>query len=111
MAGFLVCLTVKLVVDIKQFHSRKTINHGLEAVFVFVALAVLSLVAGWKSAGIWFFGWWCIFDLLWNVLVGNPPFYVGTTAALDKLQRKYPVLQYVRYVLFIGSIIFFIYAH
>lgn len=108
--GFVVCMAIKLAVDLQQFHSRKTINHALEAVFVAIALAALSFLAGWKSAGIWFFGWWMVFDFMFNVLVGNPPFYVGETAWLDKLQRKYPVLQFARYVLFIGSVIFFIYA-
>lgn len=111
ICGFVVCLAVKLVVDLRQFHSRKTINHGLEAVFVAIALTGLSLLAGWKSAGIWFFGWTVFFDLGWNILVGNKPFYIGATSYLDKLQRKYPALQFARYVLFIGSVIFFIYAN
>lgn len=107
---FAVCLSVKVAIDLRTHYSGKQVNHKAGALVVCIALLTLSFWVGYKSAPMWFFGWWVIFDLCWNVFVGNPLLYVGETAYLDKLQRKYPVLQVARYLLFIGSIIFFIYA-
>lgn len=105
---FALTLIVKLVFDLKQHNSGKPINHKLEAVFVAVALTGASFLAGWKSAPMFFFGFWVLFDGLFAVLIGQSFFYVGTTSALDKLQRKYPFLRVVKYVLFVGSVVTFI---
>lgn len=108
---FVACLTIKLAIDLRQYHSRKTINHGLEAVFVATALVGVSWLAGWYSLPMWFFGWTCLFDPAFSLLIGQKPFYIGETAALDKIQRKYPFLQLLKYLLLTVSIIFFILKH
>lgn len=108
---FAVTLIAKLNLDYWQYLKGKKINHALEAVFVTIALGVASFFAGWISAPMFFFGFTCLFDPAFAMLIGQKPFYVGTTAKLDILQRKYPFLQVLKYILFVGSIILYIYAN
>lgn len=114
MIGFLifgVTLIVKLNVDYWQYLKGKKINHSLEAVFVTILLVGASYFSGWWAIPMFFFGFTCLFDPAFALLMGQKPFYLGTTAKLDILQRKYPFLQWLKYILFIGSIILYIYAN
>lgn len=108
---FFACLSVKLALDLHQYHSRKTINHGLEAVFVFVALAGLSLWIGWRSAPMWSFGWWALFDTGYALLIGQKWYYTGTTSKLDQWQTSSPALKWLKYALVPASILFFIFKN
>lgn len=105
---FFATLTGKLLIDLKQYHSRKKINHAAEAFIVACLLTLASFFAGWISAPMWFLGFWCLFDPAFALLIGQQFFYVGTTSKLDILQSKYPLVLILKYFLFIGSIILFI---
>lgn len=107
---FFVALVTKLVIDYNLWLKGTPNNHKLGPALVLIALVGCSWLAGWHSTPMWFLGWTCLFDPAFAIMIGQKWYYVGETATLDKIQRKRPILQTLKYVLFIGSVIFFIYA-
>lgn len=108
---FFVMLGLKLAVDVKLYQSRKVNNHKLGPALVFIGLIICSYLAGWLSTPMWFFGWWVLFDGFYNILIGQPWLRVGETAWLDRMQRKYHGLPWLKYTMAILSIILYIYAN
>lgn len=105
---FAITIIIKLAIDLKRWQSGNVNKHSLGPGIVAGVLITCSYICGWWSVPMWFFGYWALFDTLWGVLAIRDPFYVGETAWLDKLQRKYRVLQVLKYVLAIGSIILYV---
>lgn len=106
---FFLTLAAKLTYDRHRYLSRKTIYHGREAIVVSIALIAASYFADWKTIPLWFFGFWVLFDGFFNLLIGQPWGYLGETAKLDKLMRKYPLIIILKYFgLFASTIIPFI---
>lgn len=107
---FAAVLIGKLAVDFQLYQSRKVNEHLLGPVIVFIVLVVCSFLAGWKSVGIWFMGYWILFNGFYAVLIGQKWGFLGTTSKLDIFERKNKWVTPAKYILFIGSVIFFIYA-
>lgn len=94
--------------DVRLYHSRKVNKHRLGAAIVLFALIGASWVSGWLTTPFWFFGWWLIFDACYNILIGQKWNYIGETAWLDRMQRKYPAVTWFKYLGFIASIVILI---
>lgn len=105
---FILAITAKLCIDIARHWDDKVTFHGQGALIASIAIVGCSWMAGWSSLPMFLFGWWAIFDTAWGWIVLKKPFYVGTTAKLDILQRKYPWVQVAKYVGFILSIILYV---
>lgn len=86
---FVVTLALKLAFDIKLYFSGKKNRHQLGPALVLVSLVTCSYFGGWHSTPFWFFAFWNLFDVLYAFLIGQAWNYVGTTAFLDRMQRKY----------------------
>jgi hypothetical protein len=108
LAIFFVTLLIKLNYDVWLYKSGKRNQHLRGAVIVFLVLVGCTWNAGWLSAGIWFFGWWALFDTAYAILIGQKWYFTGNTPQLDKLQAKYPVLKWIKYAGLPASIILFI---
>lgn len=105
---FVLTITGKLIIDLNLYYSGGVNNHTIGAAIVFVSLGVCSWLAGWRSIAMWFFVFWMLMDSLWGLFTGNGFLYLGTTAKLDILQRDYPVIQVLKYLLAVGATVFFI---
>jgi hypothetical protein len=105
---FILLIIVKLAFDVRLWLNNRQNRHRW-AWLVAIVLLVCSWQAGWESTGIWFFWYWIIFDGMYNILIGEKWWYIGETAWLDKMQRIYPFLVYVKYAGAILSIIFYAY--
>lgn len=98
----------KLIFDLHLYYSGEANKHTLGPMIVFIALVVCSWLGGWITIPMWWFGYWAIFDTLYAVCIGQKFYYVGTSAWLDKMQRRYPVLVYIKYGGAILGIVLFI---
>lgn len=105
---FTLTMAIKLAIDLKRYQSGKPNRHILGPAIVFTALIACSWLSGWIWVLGWFFTWNAVFDTLWGTLALREPFYIGTTAWLDRLQRKYRVLQVLKYLLAITSIVLYV---
>lgn len=111
---FFVTLIAKLAFDRHQHFSRKTINHDAEGAIVGVLFVVASIIyKGFTLAALlnlaeMCFTFWALFDTGFGILIASDPLFLGTSAKLDRLQKKYPPLQVLKYLLAITSIILFI---
>ena len=93
----------------KVFHAANACLNILIAVTVAI-LATNSVIifTAWEYLQIFFcqlFIYWFMFDGCYNILTGEPFFYVGHTAVLDKLQQKYKVLFVLKIALFPVSLL------
>jgi len=106
---FFLTLIGKLVIDVRLYLSGKPNKHILGPAIVFVALVACCWAAGWLSAGIWFLGYWILFNGSYAVLIGQKWGYLGTTAFLDRTERKYRWITPAKYAAFAVSIILYIF--
>ena len=105
-------LVAKLLFDSYLHFSKKTIKHKGEAAIVVVLLAIGACLQAHGilkiSAGVfllcYLFIFWAVFDTLFGLIIARDPFYLGTTSALDRLQKKYTVLLILKYLLAVLSI-------
>lgn len=104
---FAILIALKLLIDLNLFFSGKINNHLIGPIIVCVVIAVCSFLSGWRSIAMWLFAFWAIFDSLYGVFIHQGIFYVGTTAKLDILQRKFEILLWLKYIGAIGSTLFF----
>lgn len=91
---FITTLGVDLYTDLRLWDSGK-INHKRGAIIRCLALAVAAVFD--VKILLLLPGYACVFDCLLCLFRGLPVFYVGTTSALDKLQRRYPALVWVKF--------------
>lgn len=105
---FLLVLIGKLIFDLHLYFSDKPNKHFIGPIIVVIALAICSWLAGWLSIQMWFLNWWMLFDGFYGLFIGHGFFYVGTTAKLDILQRKYQLLFWFKYIAAPVSIILYI---
>jgi hypothetical protein len=103
---FFLTLAAKLAVDVRLYLSGKPNRHTLGPVIVFVVLVACSWIAGWLTLPLWFLGWSILFNGLYNVLIGQGWWYLGTTARLDRFERRHPWVTIVKYSLFTATILF-----
>jgi hypothetical protein len=107
---FVLTIAGKLSFDIHLYFAGGVNNHIEGPIIVFICLIGCSLLGGFTSIPMWPLVYWPVFDTLYALFIGQGPFYIGTTAKLDILQHDYPVLQVLKYVLAIASIVFFLKA-
>lgn len=100
---FFATLVIKLAVDYRLWLKGKPNQHSLGPIIVFACLVICTWLAGWRSAGMFLFGWWAGFDSFIALLMGQKFYYVGNTARLDKWQRINPALLWLKYA---GAIVF-----
>lgn len=105
---FFATLVIKLAVDYRLWLRGKTNRHLLGPIIVLTCLVVCSVLAGWLSTPMWFFGWWAIFDSLYALLIGQKWYYTGSTSKLDKWQATSPALKWLKYVMVPVSIILYV---
>lgn len=101
---FLAALAGKLAFDLHLYFSNKTNKHTTGPAIVVVILLVCSWVAGWITTGVWFFGWWIIFNILYALFIGQDWNYIGNTSKLDKFERKHTWVSVVKIFVFVASI-------
>lgn len=107
---WLAAFVAKLWRDVWLYRNGKRNRHTIGPALVVVAIAAATYFGGWITLPLWGFGWWALFDPAYALSIGKHPSFLGTTAKLDRLQRKYPFLVYLKYALFIASIIFYVMA-
>lgn len=100
---FVLTITGKLIIDLNLYYSGGVNNHTLGAAMVVICLVACTLLAGWRSSVMWFFGFWALFDSLWGLFTGNGFLYLGTTAWLDQLQKEHHWIQIAKYVLAVAG--------
>lgn len=108
---FFAMMALKVGADVKLYQLRKVNKHVLGPALVLLGLIACSILAGWVSTPMWFFCWWVLFDGVYNLFIGQRWTFIGTTAKLDILQRKHPVLVWVKYLGAVLSVILFIWQN
>lgn len=109
-AIFTLTLVIDLFTDVRRYYDSKPINHARGAALRLLGLVPACILGGWVFIPFAFFGYWVLFNGLYNVFIGQDWWYVGGKSNLDKVERKYPAITWAKYILFIGSIILLIYA-
>ncbi len=105
---FVMTIAGKLAFDLHLYFAGGVNNHVAGPTIVFICLVGCSILGGFASIPMWPLVYWPVFDTLYALFIGQGPFYIGTTAKLDILQHSYPILQALKYVLAISSIILFL---
>jgi hypothetical protein len=108
-------LAVDLITDYRlwlkyrnEVKPEGSVKHKYGAWLRLAGLAA-PLVLGWPFLSIAIcFVYWVFFDGIMNILMRENFFRIGTTAWLDKQQRKYPIIVWVKYIGLIGSVTFYI---
>lgn len=114
---FLVTLIIDLATDYRLWLKYRnvnrpngSVNHTVGGALRLAMLALSIIFLGWWAIPMVLFVYWILFPGIFNLLIRQDWDYVGNTAYLDKLERKYPVITYIRYGGAILSIILYIYA-
>ena len=97
---------VDLITDVNLYYKKGKVNHVRGAALRLICLAPASYLMGWQFIPLILFAYWILFEGFYNLLIGQKWNYVGETARIDKLQRKYPVIYWLKYIGLAGSIIF-----
>src|SRR5690349_2991355 len=104
----IVILTVTLFIDLyTDTRPDVSVNHLRGWWLRWIGFIPALILMGPWSAGL-AFTYWSLFDPGWALIKHLYFFYVGTTAKLDTLQRKYPLLHVAKYVLGAAAIIIYI---
>lgn len=103
-------MVLKLGYDYHQHIKGKRIDHDKEAGILGACCVVLSLFMYpfWLSLPMLAMLSHCIIDMGMGLLLTRNPFYLGESAKLDRLQKKYPILQFAKYILTIGLLTWYI---
>jgi hypothetical protein len=105
---FIGILAGRLTYDLHLYFSGKQNRHVIGPLATAGALAGCSILAGWLSTPMWFFGFWAAFDAMYGLFIGQGLLYVGDTSNLDRLQHRFPALKILKFVLAIILILIFI---
>lgn len=97
-------LAVDLVTDYRLYLQKKGPNHKRGALLRLIGFIPAVWVGGWWAAGL-VFTYWFMFDDIWMLL--SRGYWVGKSAMLDKLQRRYPPLIAVKHILGITALVLF----
>ena len=104
---FIAVLVIDLWTDVDRYFDGRKVNHTRGAIFRVIGLAPAVYFMGWLSAPMLFFLYIILFNGLYNTFIGQKWEYVGDTAKMDRLQRKYPILKTIKYIAFIASAILY----
>lgn len=105
---FIVVLAVDLFTDVRLYYQKKKVNHTRGAVLRCAGLAPAVYFLGWPAIPAMGFTYLILFNGLYNVLIGQKWGFIGTSAKLDKWQRRNKWFSWFKYVAAIGSIILYI---
>lgn len=101
----LITLIVDAVTDLNRWDQGR-INHGRGAAIRLLVL-IGCLFIDWHSICLWI-PYGIIFDICLNLGRKLRVLYVGETAWIDRLQRRYPFLIWLKYGAGVASIIIYI---
>lgn len=104
---FAVTIAGKLLFDLHLYYNGGVNNHLVGPAIVLICLSICTWLAGWRSSFMWLFCYWSIFDSLYGLFIHQGLLYIGTTAKLDILQHKYHIIQILKYLFALISIIFY----
>lgn len=104
---YLLTLTVDIITDYRIWLHKKTVNHKRGALLRLIGLVPAMWLLWWEGV-LLLPAYWMLFDAVYGTLIARTPLYVGTTAWLDRLQRRYPWLMVAKFALGTGGIVAFI---
>ena len=102
-------LTADIITDYRLWLHKKSPNHTRGFLLRIVPLGAALWLMGWWSVGL-VFTYWLTMDCIFGLLIARTPFYVGTTARLDRLQRANPWVMVLKFALGIAGVVVYI-AH
>jgi hypothetical protein len=108
---FLVIATLGIDVftDVRLFYKKKRVNHFRGALLRLIGLIPAVYLLGWLSIPMIGFWYMTLFNGVYNLFIGQRWEFVGTTAKLDRIQRKHNWLRYVKYAgLILSTILYFL---
>lgn len=107
IAIYALTIVVDLFTDVRLWYKDQKVNHFRGAALRLIGLIPACWLIGWAVIPLALFLYWILFEGMYNVLIGQKWWYIGETAKIDKLQRKYPAIKILKYVLLIFSILFY----
>lgn len=112
LAIFAIVLAVDLFTDVRRYYQKRKVNHSRGLVLRLVGLAPAVYLIGLESIPMLGFGYLVLFNGLYNLLIGQKWEFVGTTAVLDRWQRRNPWFKWSKYAgLIISTVIYFIWQN
>jgi hypothetical protein len=98
-------IMIDLVTDHRLRLKKRPVNHARGALLRLVGLVPATILIPFEAIGIVWFGYWVAFEGLNNLMNGQKWGYVGETAWIDKMTRKYPVIKWLKYIGLAASIV------
>lgn len=91
-------ILISAILDSDRYKAKKKILHWYNVLersaVAFLLYFLLGQGEDWTIITFYFFGcffsYWLTFNILFNLLIGQPWWYIGTTSWLDKLEAKIP---------------------
>jgi len=91
---FLLILAAKLWYDLRQWKKKVAINHKIEIIIVGIVCVPVAILAAQNSAANFVFAlplsviamacfWWPVFDIAYNLLRREKPFFTGSEDGKD----------------------------
>jgi hypothetical protein len=100
IAGLIIAtatLVADLWTDYRMYLTGKPVNHIRGAWLRLIGLVPAALLIGWPGV-VTLFSYWAIFDVCYALLIGQKWNYIGTTSWLDKQQRVFPGLVWLKFI-------------
>lgn len=94
---FLATISADLITDVGRYYDKKKVNHTRGALLRLIGIVPAAYFMGWVSAPMLLFWYWVLFNGLYNVFIGKEWEFVGTTAWIDRMIRKHPWINWVKY--------------
>jgi hypothetical protein len=92
-------LASEAAMDALNYRSLKTWAKQAKGLMI-LSFFALCLATNWQVFGPWYLAWllgsyclirFAIFNPLFNIFAGLPPFYVGTTSLTDRALKLFPL--------------------
>lgn len=105
---FVLVLATDLFTDVRLYYRKRKVNHSRGAVLRIVGLVPAVYFLGWIAIPAMGFIYLILFNGLYNVLIGQKWGFIGTTAKLDKWQRRNKWFSWFKYAAAIGFTILYL---
>lgn len=105
---FTIVLTIDLFTDVRLYYQKKKVNHTRGAVLRCIGLAPAVYFLGWIAIPAMFFVYLILFNGLYSVLIGQKWGFIGTSAKLDRWQRRNKWFSWFKYLAAIGFTILYL---
>lgn len=102
LAIFILVLAVDLYTDVRLFYKKRKVKHGRGAVLRCIGLAPAVYLLGWLAIPSMFFWYLILFNGFYNILINQKWEFLGTTAKMDKWQRKNKWFKPFKYISALG---------